>query len=165
MISPRSRTAEVERRARMAHSKPTNSAEAHRESSRQIQRQLHLDHTPSVGRSAAGPCTSRAETVHPAAAVSWDEANAVVAAEVLDRVRQREPAFLERLVAVLTAMGYGGAAGAAEHLGKAGDEGLDGVIRQDRLGRDGDETGPYRPSAVQGHPARRPGTERADGPL
>jgi restriction system protein len=53
------------------------------------------------------------------------------------RVRQREPAFLERLVlAVLTAMGYGGAAGAAEHLGKSGDEGLDGVIRQDPLGLD-----------------------------
>jgi restriction system protein len=66
-----------------------------------------------------------------------DEANAAVAAEVLDRVRQREPAFLERLVlAVLTAMGYGGAAGAAEHLGKSGDEGLDGVIRQDPLGLD-----------------------------
>jgi restriction system protein len=66
-----------------------------------------------------------------------DEANAAVAAEVLDRVRQREPAFLERLVlSVLTAMGYGGAAGAAEHLGKAGDEGLDGVIRQDPLGLD-----------------------------
>jgi restriction system protein len=66
-----------------------------------------------------------------------DEANAAVAAEVLDRVRQREPVFLERLVlSVLTAMGYGGAAGAAEHLGKAGDEGLDGVIRQDPLGLD-----------------------------
>jgi restriction system protein len=66
-----------------------------------------------------------------------DEANAAVAAEVLDRVRQREPTFLERLVlAVLTAMGYGGAAGAAEHLGKSGDEGLDGVIRQDPLGLD-----------------------------
>jgi restriction system protein len=66
-----------------------------------------------------------------------DEANAAVAAEVLDRVRQREPAFLEQLVlAVLTAMGYGGAAGAAEHLGRSGDEGLDGVIRQDPLGLD-----------------------------
>jgi restriction system protein len=66
-----------------------------------------------------------------------DDANAAVAAEVLDRVRQREPAFLERLVlAVLMAMGYGGAAGAAERLGKAGDEGLDGVIRQDPLGLD-----------------------------
>jgi restriction system protein len=66
-----------------------------------------------------------------------DEANAAVAADVLDRIRQREPAFLERLVlSVLTAMGYGGVAGAAEHLGKVGDQGLDGVIRQDPLGLD-----------------------------
>jgi restriction system protein len=66
-----------------------------------------------------------------------EEANAAVAAEVLDRVRGREPAFLEHLVLdVLTAMGYGGAAGSAEHLGRAGDEGLDGVIRQDALGLD-----------------------------
>jgi restriction system protein len=65
------------------------------------------------------------------------EANDAVAAEVLDRVRQRDPVFLEHLVvSVLTAMGYGGSAGASEHLGKAGDEGLDGVIRQDPLGLD-----------------------------
>jgi len=76
-------------------------------------------------------------TPREAVSAAVDEANAAVAAEVLDRVRQREPAFLERLVlSVLTAMGYGGAAGAAEHLGKAGDEGLDGVIRQDPLGLD-----------------------------
>jgi restriction system protein len=66
-----------------------------------------------------------------------EEANAAVAAEVLDRVRGQEPAFLEHLVLdVLTAMGYGGAAGAAEHLGRSGDQGLDGVIRQDALGLD-----------------------------
>ena len=76
-------------------------------------------------------------TPREAVSTAVDEANAAVAAEVLDRVRQREPAFLERLVlSVLTAMGYGGAAGAAEHLGRAGDEGLDGVIRQDPLGLD-----------------------------
>ena len=76
-------------------------------------------------------------TPREAVATAVDEANAAVAAEVLDRVRLREPAFLERLVLeVLTAMGYGGAAGAAEHLGRAGDEGLDGVIRQDPLGLD-----------------------------
>ena len=45
--------------------------------------------------------------------------------------------FLEKLVLqVLTAMGYAGAAGSAEHLGKSGDEGLDGVIKQDKLGLD-----------------------------
>jgi restriction system protein len=89
-------------------------------------------------RQADQPALAESETT-PREAVSTavDEANAAVAVEVLDRVRQREPAFLERLVlAVLTAMGYGGAAGAAEHLGKSGDEGLDGVIRQDPLGLD-----------------------------
>ncbi len=65
------------------------------------------------------------------------EANSAVAAEVLERVREREPAFLERLVLnVLTALGYRGAAGSAEHLGRSGDNGLDGVIRQDPLGLD-----------------------------
>jgi len=82
---------------------------------------------------------SPADEATPREAVSAavEEANAAVASEALDRIREREPAFLERLVlSVLTAMGYGGAAGAAEHLGKSGDEGLDGVIRQDPLGLD-----------------------------
>ena len=87
---------------------------------------------PEAGVPSIAESTPR-ETV--SAAV--EEANAAVAAEVLDRVRGREPAFLEHLVLdVLTAMGYGGTAGAAEHLGRAGDEGLDGVIRQDALGLD-----------------------------
>jgi restriction system protein len=73
------------------------------------------------------------ETV--AAAVA--EANVAVAEEVLERVRQREPAFLERLVLdLLSAMGYAGATGSAEHTGKPGDKGLDGVISQDALGLD-----------------------------
>ncbi len=77
--------------------------------------------------------TTPGETISKAVA----EANNAVAAEVLDRVREREPAFLERLVLnVLTAMGYRGAAGSAEHLGRSGDNGLDGVIRQDPLGLD-----------------------------
>jgi restriction system protein len=33
-------------------------------------------------------------------------------------------------------MGYGGRAGAAEHIGRSGDQGLDGVVRQDALGLD-----------------------------
>jgi restriction system protein len=73
------------------------------------------------------------ETV--AAAVA--EANVAVSEEVLERVREREPAFLERLVLdLLRAMGYAGATGSAEHTGKPGDKGLDGVISQDALGLD-----------------------------
>jgi restriction system protein len=70
-------------------------------------------------------------------AAAIEEANAAVAAELLERTLEREPAFLERLVLkLLTAMGYGGPDGAAEHLGRSGDQGLDGVIRQDALGLD-----------------------------
>jgi hypothetical protein len=61
-------------------------------------------------------------------------ANPAVASEVLDRLRQQGPAFLERLVlSLLTTMGYG-EAGAEERVGKVGAEGSDGVIRQDPLG-------------------------------
>jgi restriction system protein len=65
-----------------------------------------------------------------------DEANATLASELLQRVLTQEPVFMEQLVlTVLTRMGYGdGAKGTAEHLGRSGDEGIDGVIRQDALG-------------------------------
>jgi restriction system protein len=58
--------------------------------------------------------------------------------ELLDRVKQVSPAFFEQTVLdLLTAMGYGGsAADAAAHLGRGGDEGVDGVINEDKLGLD-----------------------------
>ena len=63
-----------------------------------------------------------------------DQANTAVAAEVLDRVRQREPAFWsDRPSRYWRRRGTAVPRGAAEHLGKSGDEGLDGVIRQDPL--------------------------------
>ncbi len=66
-----------------------------------------------------------------------DEVNSAVASEVLERVLEQPPVFLERTVLVLLeAMGYGGVEALSEHLGGSGDEGLDGVIRQDALGLD-----------------------------
>lgn len=66
------------------------------------------------------------------------ELQAALAAELLDRVSEQPPQFLERVVLdVLQAMGYGGdRADAAERLGQSGDEGVDGVIREDPLGLD-----------------------------
>jgi restriction system protein len=65
------------------------------------------------------------------------EAHAAVAQELLGRVREQPPVFLERLVLrLLTAMGYGVREEAGEHLGRSGDQGLDGVVRQDVLGLD-----------------------------
>jgi len=64
--------------------------------------------------------------------------NKALAAELLDRVRGCDPAFFERLIVEpLVAMGYGGTSEeAGRALGRAGDDGVDGVIDQDPLGVD-----------------------------
>jgi restriction system protein len=66
-----------------------------------------------------------------------DEAHAAVAGDLLARILLRPPQFLERLVLkLLVSMGYGGLEAVTEHLGGPGDQGLDGLIRQDLLGLD-----------------------------
>jgi restriction system protein len=61
-----------------------------------------------------------------------------LAAELLSRVKTSSPRFFEHLVVeLLLKMGYGGSrAEAGEAVGAAGDEGIDGVISEDRLGLD-----------------------------
>jgi len=61
-----------------------------------------------------------------------------LAQELLARVKQCSPAFFERLVIqLLVAMGYGGSvADAGKAVGRSGDGGIDGIIKQDRLGLD-----------------------------
>lgn len=62
-------------------------------------------------------------------------ADAAVASELLDRVLEQPPSFLERLaLRLLQAMGYGGRESLLEHTGRSGDAGLDGLVRQDALG-------------------------------
>ena len=59
------------------------------------------------------------------------------AEEVLSRLRTCTPGFFEGVVVkLLMAMGYGGVAGHGTVTGKSGDGGIDGVIRQDKLGLD-----------------------------
>jgi restriction system protein len=64
------------------------------------------------------------------------ELDAGLRSSLLDRIVQASPEFFETLVLdVLGAMGYGGKrAGARERLGKSGDGGVDGLIREDELG-------------------------------
>ena len=59
-------------------------------------------------------------------------------ADVLDRVREAPPAFLEQVVVdLLIAMGYGkGDAAMGQVTGRSGDGGIDGKIREDALGLD-----------------------------
>lgn len=58
--------------------------------------------------------------------------------EVLDKVKSCSPAFFERLVVeLLVKMGYGGTLeDAGQAIGKSGDGGIDGTIKEDRLGLD-----------------------------
>jgi restriction system protein len=69
------------------------------------------------------------------------DAEAIIRADLrerlLQRVRAAEPAFFEQVVIdLLVSMGYGTSKDAGEVRGKAGDGGIDGVIREDRLGLD-----------------------------
>lgn len=63
-----------------------------------------------------------------------------LAQELLDKVASLSPAFFEKLVVeLLVKMGYGGSiqdAGRALVTGKSGDEGIDGTIKEDKLGLD-----------------------------
>ena len=61
-----------------------------------------------------------------------------VEAEILARSKACPPEFFERLVVkVLTTIGYGGSlADARRAIGKSGDGGIDGVIKEDKLGLD-----------------------------
>ncbi len=59
-------------------------------------------------------------------------------AELLDQVKAASPSFFERLVVeLLVRMGYGGTLrDAGQAVGRSGDGGIDGIIKQDRLGLD-----------------------------
>lgn len=62
---------------------------------------------------------------------------AAVAEDLLSRLRESHPDFFEEaVVALLLAMGYGGAEQRGERIGGTGDGGVDGVIDQDALGLD-----------------------------
>jgi restriction system protein len=59
-----------------------------------------------------------------------------LAQELLARIKVCSPSFFERLVVeLLVKMGYGGSRkDAGEAVGRSGDEGIDGIIKEDRLG-------------------------------
>jgi restriction system protein len=64
--------------------------------------------------------------------------HSALAESLLERIKAAPPAFFERLVIdLLLAMGYGGSrANAGRAIGRSGDEGIDGVIEEDKLGLD-----------------------------
>lgn len=57
---------------------------------------------------------------------------------ILEKILECSPAFFERLIVeLIVAMGYGGSVkDAGQAIGKSGDEGIDGIIKEDVLGLD-----------------------------
>lgn len=69
---------------------------------------------------------------------SYQDLRNKLAHELLVQVMNSSPEFFERLVIdLLVAMGYGGSRSeAGKRVGKSGDDGIDGIIKEDKLGLD-----------------------------
>lgn len=69
---------------------------------------------------------------------SYRRLRGLLADELLERIKQNAPKFFEQLVVdLLVTMGYGGSlADAGQAVGKSGDDGIDGIIKEDKLGLD-----------------------------
>ncbi len=78
------------------------------------------------------------ETPEEALDAAYQKMRGSLASELLDRVKAASPLFFEKLVVeLLVQMGYGGSRrDAGRAIGRSGDEGIDGVISEDRLGLD-----------------------------
>ncbi len=79
-----------------------------------------------------------AETPEETIEGAYRQVRDALADEVLSRLVERDDRFFEDVVLdVLVALGYGGSKpDAAERVGRSGDGGIDGVIREDTLGLD-----------------------------
>ena len=63
-----------------------------------------------------------------------EEMNAALSDDLLETILKSSPVFFERLILdLMIALGYGDK-GAEQHLGRSGDGGIDGLIKQDPLG-------------------------------
>ena len=69
---------------------------------------------------------------------SYQSIREALAQDLLNKVVSLSPAFFEKLVVeLLVKMGYGGSIkDAGKAIGKSGDEGIDGTIKEDKLGLD-----------------------------
>jgi restriction system protein len=69
---------------------------------------------------------------------SYQELRRQLSHDLLERVKQSSPTFFETLVVdLLLKLGYGGSRiDAGQAIGRTGDDGIDGVIKEDKLGLD-----------------------------
>ena len=107
-------------------------------------RGLH-DNTSEESRSAPNPLITEAQAQTPEEQLesAYQTIREQLAQALIAQVMQCSPAFFEQLVVdLLLAMGYGGSRrDAGQAVGKTADGGIDGIIKEDRLGLDADYFG------------------------
>lgn len=84
------------------------------------------------------PQPSQEQTPEESLETAFQTLRRELAQDILSRVLACSPAFFEQLVVeLLVKMGYGGSRrDAGERIGQSGDGGIDGIIKEDRLGLD-----------------------------
>ncbi len=90
------------------------------------------------GAAAAGELPPATTTPEESIELAHQSLREQLAAELLRRILGCSPTFFEQLVVeLLVKMGYGGSRkDAGERIGQTGDGGIDGIIKEDRLGLD-----------------------------
>lgn len=89
---------------------------------------------PDNGQQETLPLETPEETLQKA----YQSIRSGLAVEILEKIKSNSPQFFERLVVdIMIALGYGGSrSDAGKSIGQSGDEGIDGIIKEDRLGLD-----------------------------
>ena len=84
------------------------------------------------------PEVTLGQTPHEAFDIAYERLRAELAAEILSSIRGCDPSLFENIVVeLLVKMGYGGSRkDAGRAIGRSGDEGIDGIIKEDHLGLD-----------------------------
>jgi restriction system protein len=94
--------------------------------------------TPSAPASPTADDVADERTPEETLEASYASLRATLATDLLEKLTKTTPKYFEHVVIdLLVAMGYGGSrADAAQVVGKSGDEGIDGIIKEDKLGLD-----------------------------
>ncbi|KAF0182789.1 MAG: restriction system protein [Nitrospirae bacterium] len=99
-----------------------------------------LKGTRSSEKASASDSTPDISTATPSETLeaAYENLREELADELLARLKKSSPSFFERLVVeLLVKMGYGGSrADAGKAIGRSGDGGIDGIIKEDKLGLD-----------------------------
>lgn len=114
---------------------------------------------PTNGKSTPNQVTVSCSDLNPdeQMAQAFEEIQGSLAQDLLDRLTKATPSFFERIVVeLLVKMGYGGSfQDAARAVGKSHDGGIDGIIKEDKLGLDAIylQAKRYDPGSSIGRPA------------